>query len=311
MKLNHPITLKEIAALIHCEFVGDANHEITGINEIHVVEPGDIVFVDHPKYYDKALHSKATTILIDKKVDCPPGKGLLISDDPCRDFNFLNKHFRPEERQHNAHGTHVNIDPTAYLYPGVTVGNHVNIGAGSVIYPGVVIRDYSIIGENVIIQANSVIGGDAFYYKKRGETYDKMYSCGRVVIHNQVEIGCNCTIDRGLTGDTVIGEGTKIDNLVHVGHDTVIGRHCLFAAQVGIAGCVVIEDNVTLWGQVGVRSDITIGKGAIVLAQSGIAGSLDGGKTYFGSPAEETRTKYKETAALKIMAGEYLKNRGK
>lgn len=311
MKLQKAVTLKEIAALIHCEYAGKAEHLITGINEIHVVEHGDIVFVDHPKYYDKALNSKATTILINKKVDCPEGKALLISDDPCRDFNFLNRHFRPEEKQNSFYGSGFSIDPSATIYPNVIIGNHVSIGANSVIHAGVVLRDYTEVGDNVIIQSNTVIGGDAFYYKKRGEQYDKMYTCGRVIIHNNVEIGCNCTIDRGLTGDTSIGEGTKIDNLVHIGHDTVIGQNCLLAAQVGVAGCVVIEDNVTLWGQVGVRSDITIGKGAVVMAQSGISASLDAGKTYFGSPAEEIKIKYKETAALKIMAGEYLKNRGK
>lgn len=311
MKLNKPVSLKDIAALIHCGYKGKENHMITGINEIHVVEPGDIVFVDHPKYYDKALNSAATTILINKEVECPEGKALLISDDPCRDFNFLNRHFRPEERQTTAKGSNTKIDPTAFIYPNVTIGNHVSIGANTVIHAGVVIRDYTVIGDNVIIQSNTVIGGDAFYYKKRGEVYDKMYNCGRVIIHNNVEIGCNCTIDRGLTGDTTIGEGTKIDNLVHIGHDTLIGKNCLLAAQVGVAGCVIIEDNVTLWGQVGVRSDVTLGKGLTVLAQSGISGSLEGGKTYFGSPAEEIRTKYKEIAAVKIMADEYLKKRKK
>jgi UDP-3-O-[3-hydroxymyristoyl] glucosamine N-acyltransferase len=122
-----------------------------------------------------------------------------------------------------------------------------------------------------------------------------------VVIENDVEIGTNCTIDRGVTASTTIGAGTKIDNLVQIGHDTVIGKKCLFASQVGIAGCVVIEDEVTLWGQVGVISGITIGAKAIVYAQSGVAKSLEGGKTYFGSPADEARRKYREMAALRAL----------
>jgi len=306
MKLDKPTTLKEIASILGCTFVGDPNHAITGINEIHVVESGDIVFVDHPKYYDKALKSKATTILINKEVECPEGKGLLISDDPCRDFNKLNKHYRPTQPITNATGTNVKIDPTAIIYPNVTIGNNVSIGANSVIMPGVTIMDHTIIGKNVIIHANTVIGGDAFYYQKRDGVFNKMHTCGRVLIHDNVEIGAQCSIDKGLTGDTTIGEGTKIDNQVHVGHDVVIGKNCLFAAQVGIAGCVVIEDNVTLWGQVGVISGITIGKGATVMGQSGVGESLEGGKNYFGSPCGEARHKYRELSAMKIMVEDYF-----
>jgi len=126
-----------------------------------------------------------------------------------------------------------------------------------------------------------------------------MLSCGRVVIHDNVEIGANSTIDKGVSGDTVIGKGSKLDNLVQVGHDTVIGKNCLFAAQVGIAGVVKIEDDVILWGQVGVQKDLTIGKGAVVLGQSGIPKSLEGNKTYFGSPVRDAREKMKELALIK------------
>ena len=126
-----------------------------------------------------------------------------------------------------------------------------------------------------------------------------MYTAGGVCIGNHVEIGAGCTIDSGLTADTIIGDHCKLDNHVHVGHDTIIGRNCLFAAQVGIAGCVVIEDDVILWGQVGVPSDIHIGKGAVVLGQSGLTKDLEGGKTYFGSPAEEARHKYRELALIR------------
>lgn len=310
MKLDRTYTLKEIAALIQCEIKGDANHPVTGINEIHVVEPGDIVFVDHPKYYDKALQSKATIILINKDVECPQGKALLISDDPCRDFNKLNRHFRPVEKFDQPIGKNTSIAASATVYPNVTIGNYVTIGENTVLYPGVVVMDHTVIGNNVIIHSNTVIGGEAFYYKKRGEQYDKMHTCGRVIIEDNVEIGAQCSIDKGLTGDTTIGAGTKIDNQVHVGHDTVIGKNCLFAAQVGIAGCVVIEDNVTLWGQVGVKSDVRLEKGCVVMAQSGVGESLKAGKVYFGSPCSESRGKYKEMMALKAIATEYLNKRG-
>lgn len=299
MKINPAQPLSAIAELIQCKFVGSADHVVSGINEIHKVVHGDIVFVDHPKYYDKALHSAATTIIINKEVECPRGKALLLSDDPFRDFNIITKHFSPPTTQNENFGKGVSIAKNSIIYPHVIIGNHVKIGENCIIYPGVVLYDNTEIGNQVIIHANVVLGGHAFYYKKRERGYDKMHTCGRVVIENQVEIGAGTTIDAGVTGDTVIGEGTKIDNHVHIGHDTVVGKHCLFAAQVGIAGCVIIEDHVTLWGQVGVPSGLTIGKGAVVQGQSGVIHNLEGGKTYFGSPADDARTKLRELAALK------------
>lgn len=299
MKINPQTTLKEIAALINCKYIGNDNHVISGINEIHKVVSGDIVFVDHPKYYDKALKSAATTIIINKEVDCPEGKALLISDDPFRDFNIITKHYSPYVRQQESINKNAAIAKSAIVYPGVFIGNRVSIGENSIIFPGVIVYDDCLIGNNVLIHANTVIGANAFYYKKRPDGYDRMHTCGRVVIEDNVEIGAQCTIDRGVTGDTEIGFGTKIDNQVHIGHDTVIGKHCLFAAQVGIAGCVIVEDNVTLWGQVGVPSGITIGKGAVVLGQSGLTKSIEGNKTYFGSPADDAKVKFRELAALR------------
>ena len=181
----------------------------------------------------------------------------------------------------------------------ILIGNHVTVGENCVIHAGVSIYDHCIVGNNVIIHSNTVIGSDAFYYKKRPSGYDKMISCGRVVIADNAEIGACCTIDKGVSGDTYIGAGTKFDNHIHIGHDTVIGKNCLFAAQVGVAGVVKIEDDVILWGQVGVQKDLVIGKGAVVLGQSGIAKSLEGGVTYFGSPVREAREKMKELAMIK------------
>lgn len=299
MKLERVYTVKEIAALINCSFVGAEDHPVTGINEIHKVEQGDIVFVDHPKYYEKALKSAATTILIDKEVECPEGKALLISKAPFDDYNQLTKHFCPIIEQTETAGKNTTIDATAVIYPNVFIGNNVVIGKNTRIFPGAVIMDRTIIGDNVIIGPNSTIGHSAFYYKRKIEGYDRMHTCGWVQIHNNVEIGANCTIDAGVSANTEIGEGTKIDNTVHIGHDTVIGKNCLLAANVGLAGCVTVEDRVILWGQVGCASDIVIGEGAIVLAQSGIAKSLEAGKTYFGSPCGEVKSKFREMAALR------------
>ncbi|ARV05483.1 UDP-3-O-(3-hydroxymyristoyl)glucosamine N-acyltransferase [Polaribacter sp. SA4-10] len=304
MKFKNPQTLQQIALLLEVDFIGKTDFEILGINEIHVVEKGDIVFVDHPKYYDKALNSAATTILINKKVDCPVGKSLLISEDPFRDFNKITKHFNPFIASKVSISESAIIGEGTIIQPNVFIGNNVIIGKHCVIHPNVAIYDHSIIGNNVTIHANTVLGADAFYYKNRPEGFDKLISGGRVVLEDNVDLGASCTIDKGVTGDTTIGEGTKIDNQVHVGHDTIIGKKCLIASQTGIAGCVIIEDEVTIWGQVGTNSGITIGKGAIILGQTGVTKSVAGGKSYFGTPISESRVKLKELAEIKQMIKE-------
>ena len=305
MKFKTPQTLQQIAKLVDAAFIGDEKFEILGVNEIHVVEKGDIVFVDHPKYYDKALNSAATTILINKKVACPEGKSLLISDDPFRDFNKITKHFNPFRSSKENISDSAIIGRETVIQPNVFIGNNVTIGEYCVIHPNVTIYDNTIVGNYVTIHANTVIGADAFYYKKRPEGFDKLISGGRVIIKDHVDLGASCTIDKGVSGDTTIGTGTKIDNQVHVGHDTVIGKKCLIASQTGIAGCVVIEDEVTIWGQVGTNSGITIGKGAIILGQTGVTKSVAGGKSYFGTPISESREKLKEMAEIK----RFLKDR--
>ena len=299
MKFPKVHSLEEIANLLNCEFIGDKNFEVLGMNEIHVVEPGDIVFVDHPKYYDKALQSAATIVLINKKVDCPEGKALLISDDPFRDFNTLTKHFRPFHAATVSIALSANIGTGTVIQPNCFVGNNVSIGKNCLIHPNVTMYDNTVIGDNVIIHAGTILGADAFYYKKRPDGFDQLISGGRVVIENNVGIGALCTIDKGVTGDTTIGEGTKLDNQVHVGHDTVIGKKCLIASQTGIAGCVIIEDEVTIWGQVGTTSGITIGAKAVIMGQTGVTKSVEGGKSYFGTPIEESREKLKQLANIK------------
>jgi UDP-3-O-[3-hydroxymyristoyl] glucosamine N-acyltransferase len=311
MKFKSPQTLSQIANLIQSEFVGDADFQITGINEIHVVESGDIVFVDHPKYYDKALNSAATTILINKEVECPEGKALLISDDPFRDFNKITVHFNPFISSKESISESAVIGEGTIIQPNVFIGNDVTIGKNCLIHPNVTIYDGTIIGNNVTIHANTVLGADAFYYKKRLEGFDKLISGGRVVLEDNVDLGASCTIDRGVTGDTTIKEGAKLDNQVHVGHDTVIGRKCLIASQTGIAGCTIIEDEVTIWGQVGITSDVTIGAKAVISAKAGVSKSLEGGKSYFGIPAGEFREKYKEIAIIRKLIKEEENSRKK
>ena len=299
MRFPQPYTLEQIATIINAKYVGAKDFPVLGMNEIHVVQAGDIVFVDHPKYYEKALHSKATIVLINKEVECPEGKALLISDDPFRDFNKLTDFFKPFQKATTLIAPSARIGENTVVQPGTFVGNNVVIGNNCRIHSNVSIYDDCVVGDNVTIHAGTVLGADAFYYKKRPEGFDKLKSGGRVVIEDNVDLGALCTIDRGVTGDTTIKKGTKIDNQVHIGHDTVVGEKCLIASQTGIAGCVVIENEVTIWGQVGMTSGITIGEKAVILAQSGISKSLEGGQTYFGYPAGEAREKYKEMSALK------------
>lgn len=299
MKFPRKYSLKEIADIIDCDYVGNPEFPVLGMNEIHVVNPGDIVFVDHPKYYDKALQSAATIVLINKEVDCPEGKALLISDDPFRDFNKLTRHFKPFQTLNGIISDSAKIGEGTIVQPNAVIGNNVEIGKNCIIHASVIIGENCVIGDNVIIHSGTVLGGDAFYYKKRPEGFDKLLSGGRVVVQDNVEIGTNNSIDRGVSGDTIIGEGSKLDNLIQIGHDTVIGKNCLLASQIGIAGCVVVEDDVTIWGQVGIRSDVTIAKGTVLMAQCGVSKDTEPNTTYWGTPFGEVRTKLKEYAAIK------------
>lgn len=309
MKLNPQQTLKEIAALINAPYVGHDGFIISGINEIHKVESGDITFVDHPKYYAKALASKATTIIINKKVECPQGKTLIFSDNPFDDYVKLVKHFRPFESCSTSTGRNTLIGKDTIIQPGVFIGNNVIIGNNCIIHSNVSIYDHSIIGDNVTIHANTVIGGDAYYFKKQADGhYDKMESCGRVIIENHVEIGCLCTIDKGVSGDTIIGQGTKFDNHVQIGHDTIIGKNCLIGNGTMIAGVSTVEDDVVIWAGVSIQKDLTIGKGATILALSGVGKDVPPHKTYFGTPADEHLTKWRELAIIKKLP-ELYKNK--
>jgi UDP-3-O-[3-hydroxymyristoyl] glucosamine N-acyltransferase len=314
MRFDKPIPVKWIADFIGAEIAGIKEASATGINEIHKVEKGDIVFVDHPKYYDTCINSAATIIIINKKTEFPEGKTLLIVSDPFEAYLKLVNHFRPFTPSSKNISDSASIGQNTVVMPNSFIGNYVIIGNDCIIHPNVCILDHCVIGNNVIIQAGTVIGSDAFYYNKKNNRdihYKKMNSCGRVVLEDFVEIGANCTIDRGVSGDTVIGAGTKIDNLVHIGHDTEVGKNCLFAGQVGIAGATKIEDNVILWGQVGVSKTLTIGKGATVYAQSGVKDSIDGGKVYFGSPVEDAREKMKEFVWIKRIPQLWEKVMGK
>lgn len=299
MKFPNPIPVTELARKTGATLIGDQSLLATGINEIHKVETGDVCFSDLPKYFQKALESNATIIFLNEEVDCPEGKAILVVDDPFRVYDNLVREFRPFIPLTAQVAPTSSIDPSSIIEPNVIIGNHVTIGKNCYIQANTFIGDYSIIGDRVTIQAGAIIGTDAFYYKRHETSYTKWQSGGRVVIENDVEIGAGCTVNKGVSGDTVIGAGTKFDSQIHIGHGAVIGKNCLFAAQVGVGGKTIVGDNCVFYGQVGIAQNLFIGEKVTVLAKSGVSKNLETGKTYFGVPAEEVGSKYKQLAALR------------
>lgn len=300
MKFDKPIPIQKIATRLKAEIIGDDSLNALGINEIHNVKAGDITFSDVRKYFEKALNSDATFIILNELPDAiPEGKIVLIHPKPFEAYDSIVREQRPFNPLSNEVADSAAIHPSVVFEPNVVIGNHVRIGAGSYIQANTVIHDFTIIGKNVNIGAGALIGTDAFYFKRNTEGYKKWRSGGRVVIEDNVDIGAGCTINKGVSSDTIIGTGTKIDCQVHIGHDAQIGKHCLIAAQAGISGNTILEDEVIIYGQVGIAQNLRIGKKAIILAKSGVSKDLAGEKTYFGYPAQEVRDAYKELAILR------------
>jgi UDP-3-O-[3-hydroxymyristoyl] glucosamine N-acyltransferase len=310
MNFETPIPVSDVAKWISAKIIGNDQLLLTGINEIHKIRSGDITFVDHPKYYAASLNSAATAIIVPTEMECPDGKALLIAEKPFLAYKEIVERFRTNEPLRLMDDTQ-EIHSDAIIEPGAIIGQHVRIGKDSHIQAGAIIRPYTYIGDRVTIQSGAIIGAQAFYYKKWPEQYQAWPGCGRVIIENDVSIGAGTTIAQGVSGDTIIGEGTKIDCQVMIGHGVVIGKHCILAAQVGIAGKTIIGDWCTLYGQVGIAQNMHIGDRVVIYAQSGVIKDLDDGKTYFGSPADEARGKFKELAALKGLADAYISNHGK
>jgi UDP-3-O-[3-hydroxymyristoyl] glucosamine N-acyltransferase len=302
MHFPSPVSAQWIAGFINAKISGESDSFATGINEIHKVRAGDIVFTDHPKYYDACLNSPATFIIINAEKQAPEGKTLFIVEDPFDAYLKIVNHFRPFTPSNKMISDTATTGANTIIMPNVFIGNNVVIGDDCIIHPNVTIYDDCVIGNHVEIHSGTVIGSDAFYFntkKNRSHWFKKMQSCGQVIIEDHVEIGANCTIDRGVSDVTLVGAGTIIDNLVHIGHDVTIGANCILAAQVGIAGGTVLGDGVTLWGQVGVNKTITIGDNAVVMGQAGITSSIEGNKTYWGTPIQEFFSKRKELVLIK------------
>lgn len=308
MDLSKPLSIRDVADFLQARVLGDDSIAITSINELHKLKKGSITFVDHEKYYHQVIYSAASVVIIDQEMDFPEGTALLLVDNPFEAYNRLAKHHHPGSTLNEGVSPAAYISETAeigkntVIEPHAVIGNHVKIGANCLIRANTTIGDYTEIGNNVIIHANCAIGNDAFYFKTNGyKGHERWHTIGRVVIQDDVEIGAGSTIDRGVSGDTIIGLGSKIDNLVHIAHGVVIGKHCLIAAQVGIAGKTVVQDNVTIYGQVGISKALVIGQRATILAKSGVSKSLPGGNKYFGAPAAEARQRFRELAALRSL----------
>ncbi len=304
--------LKEIAERLGANLIGDGDVDIRRLNTIENADSTEMAFVANPHYAHYLNTTKAGAVIIGKAPESPR-VNLLIHPDPYFAFSQALTLFFPKPGSHLKPGiaeTAV-ISPSAKIGANVHIGNFVEVGDGAVIgdntkimkgvtigagvtvgsdcllYPNVTIYDRCILGNNVAIHAGTVIGSDGFGYALHDGVHHKIYQVGIVRIEDNVEIGSNCSVDRAALSETVIGEGTKIDNLVQVAHNVIIGRRCIIISQVGISGSTKLGEYVTLAGQVGLIGHIEIGDHAVVIAQAGVPKSLDGGKIYAGSPARE------------------------
>lgn len=304
------MTLQALAQKLNARVEGDAYTLITGASSIEFAQEGDVVFAESPRYLRIAERCPASAVIVWQ--DAPSiGKPVLRVDSPREAFLKVLELFAPPPRHPEGIDLNAVISPDAelaedvvigagcvieagarigegsVLYPLCYIGRDVQIGERCVLYPNVTLMHGVKLGNRVIVHPGSVIGADGFGYVTVDGVHRKVPHIGTVEIGDDVEIGANVCIDRAKTGVTRIGSGTKIDNLVHIGHNVQIGENCLLVAQVGIAGSTHIGRYVVLAGQVGVADHVSIGDGAIVAAQSGVAGNLQGGQRYFGSPARE------------------------
>jgi UDP-3-O-[3-hydroxymyristoyl] glucosamine N-acyltransferase len=302
-------TLAEIAKIVNGEVVGDKDLVITGLSGIQEAKEGDLTFLANSKYIPFCKKTKASAIITSRDVKIP-GKSVIHADDPSLAFTNLisavtegNTH--PFEGIHEAAyvaedaviGKNVAIGPcaiieskavigdNAVIFGGTYIGHNTTIGAECLIYPNVTIREHVTIGERVIVHSGTVIGSDGFGYIQIDGVHKKIPQVGTVAIEDDVEIGANVAVDRARFDKTVIGRGSKIDNLVQVAHNVVMGENCIIVSQVGISGSVNIGKGAILAGQVGVVGHLTIGDGTVIYSQSAVAKSVPAHAQFSGSPA--------------------------
>jgi len=303
--------LGELAEIVGGDIEGDADVEINGVAGIREAKAGDITFVANPKYEGFLESTLASAVIGSPSMECD--RPVLRIENPylayLKVLNLFAEELTPKypREVHQAAvvegdaalGDNVAIGPfcqvcaevsigdNSTVLAGTFIGKDVRIGRDCLIYPNVTIREGCRIGDRVIIQPGAVIGADGFGFAKDGQTHHKVPQIGRVIIEDDVEIGANSAIDRATTGDTVVKRGSKIDNLVQIAHNVVVGEDSILAAQVGIAGSTELGKNVVLAGQAGLVGHITIGDGAMVGAQGGVTKSVPPNTAVSGYPARE------------------------
>lgn len=321
-----PISLKELADYCDARIVGgDSSATIYSVGDITSAQKGQVTQLINSRYTHHIKNSSASACIIAENFavdDVPEGMALLICADPEISFikaiellhpdRVYSRRIAPQAvlEENVSLGNDVYIGPYAVIsenasisddceiLAGVYVGKNVKIGKNCRIYPFAVIYDNVEIGNNVIIHSGAIIGADGFGYKFRNNQHIKVPQVGNVIIEDNVEIGANSCIDRGALGSTIIGAGSKIDNLVQVGHNNKVGKHVIMCGQVGVSGSCNIEDYAILAGSAGIADHVTIGQGAVIMARSGVAGDVKPGTQMFGSPAKEKRTAYREQVAI-------------
>ena len=321
-----PITLKELAEFCNAQVVGgDTSATITSAADIKSAQAGQVTQLTNSRYAQYINNSPASACFIAEgfKVDnVPESMALLVCADPEISFikalNLLHpeKVYTPQIAPQAVLENNVILGDHVYIGPYAIIGENSNIGDGTVIlagayigkqvkigknckiYPYAVIYDDVVLGDNVIIHSGAIIGADGFGYKFRNYVHVKVPQVGNVVIDDNVEIGANTCVDRGALGSTVIGAGSKIDNLVQIGHNNKVGKNVIMCGLTGVSGSCTIEDYAILAGSSGVADHVTIGQGAVVMARSGVAGNVKAGAQVFGSPAKDKKTAYKEQIAI-------------
>lgn len=318
-------TLAEIAEIVDGEVVGDKNLVITGLSGIKEARQGDLTFMVNPHYFPLAKTTQASAIITPRHIEIP-GKPIIRTDNPSLGFARIAAWMAKEDvcRPCGIHPTAViasdavigknvalgpytvveqgaRIGDQTVIYSGCYVGHHTLIGKECLIYPHTTIRERITIGDRVIIHSGTVIGSDGFGYVQVNGAHEKIPQLGTVVIHDDVEIGANVTIDRARLNETVIGRGTKIDNLVQIAHNVIIGEHCIIIAQSGVSGSTVIGNGVILAGQVGVHGHLTIGEGAVVASRTGVTKSVAPHTKVSGFPAQPYMKEQRLHASLRQM----------
>ena len=302
---------------------GSTIEQITDVASLEAADAHAVSFFDNPKYIEQVKRSKAAACFVHPKhVDIAPNHmALLVSDDPYRAYAAAAQYFYPSAAAETALSEHAHIDPTAHIGAsvridaGATIGAHVQLGDRCHVGAGAILKDHVRIGEDTTIDAGSIlshahigdrvtihrnvnIGQDGFGFALSAHGHRKVPQLGRVIVEDDVEIGAGTCIDRGSGPDTVIGQGTKIDNLVQIGHNVHIGRGCVLVAQVGIAGSTQIGDGVILGGQVGIGGHLTVGAGARIAGGSGVVADVPAGTTYGGYPAVPVTQWHRQSITL-------------